>query len=117
MTDEPKGAYDDTMRTPTPQVRVTLPEIPIEKPGTQTSPRYRDQGVLGKGGMGDVRLVAAGLIGREVAVKSVAAKHATTPGMRERFLREVRIQGQLEHPAVVPVYDAGVDPQGNEFFM
>jgi serine/threonine-protein kinase len=35
---------------------------------------------------------------------------------RDRFVREARIQGQLEHPAVVPVYDLGVDPKGGIFF-
>ena len=32
--------------------------------------------------------------------------------LAERFLREARVQGQLEHPAVVPVYDLGHDPRG-----
>ncbi len=31
-------------------------------------------------------------------------------------MREARVQGQLEHPAVVPVYDLGVDPEGNIYF-
>ena len=33
-----------------------------------------------------------------------------------RFEREARVQGQLEHPAIVPVYDLGVRPDGTPFF-
>jgi eukaryotic-like serine/threonine-protein kinase len=33
-----------------------------------------------------------------------------------RFLREARVQGQIEHPSVVPVYDVGMGPDGTYFF-
>jgi serine/threonine-protein kinase len=33
-----------------------------------------------------------------------------------RFAREARLQGQLEHPAIVPVYDIGVDDAGSLWF-
>ncbi len=35
---------------------------------------------------------------------------------RLRFVREARVQGQLEHPSVVPVYDLGLDPKGDVYF-
>jgi eukaryotic-like serine/threonine-protein kinase len=104
-------------------VRVTLPDPP--RVGDQApafastdtrSARYREQGLLGRGGMGEVRLVADALIGREVAVKMIAAPLAGSGSIRERFLREARIQGQLEHPSIVPVYDLGIDAAGNEYF-
>src|SRR5207248_2561829 len=33
-----------------------------------------------------------------------------------RTMREARVQGQLEHPAIVPVYDLGVRPDKTPFF-
>ncbi len=35
---------------------------------------------------------------------------------RARFVREARVQAQLEHPAIVPVYDFGIDGAGQPFF-
>jgi serine/threonine-protein kinase len=36
--------------------------------------------------------------------------------MRRRFMREARVQGQLEHPAIVPVHDLARDPRGAAYF-
>ncbi len=70
--------------------------------------RYTVRRVLGAGGMGEVRLCSDAWIGREVAMK---VAHPVAGGSqsqsRGRFLREARVQGQLEHPSVVPVYDIG----------
>jgi serine/threonine-protein kinase len=85
------------------------PAAPAPSPGE----RYQVRQQLGHGGMGDVVLVHDGLIGRDVALKQLR-KH--TPKTRRRFAREARIQGQLEHPAVAPVYDLGDTPEGNPFF-
>jgi serine/threonine protein kinase len=81
-----------------------------------TGPRYASRRVLGRGGMGEVRLVADGAIGREVAFKVLSKELGQSNDARARFLREVRVQGRLEHPAIVPVYDAGLDADGNYFF-
>jgi len=78
--------------------------------------RYESGGVLGQGGMGEVRLIRDQWIGRDVAVKRLLANMDDVPGSRERFLREIRIQGQLEHPSIVPVYDIGEDENGAPFF-
>jgi hypothetical protein len=50
-----------------------------------------------------------------VAMK-LLRKEAATADARMRFEREARVQGQLEHPAIVPVYDLGVRPDGTPFF-
>src|SRR5215472_10004020 len=76
--------------------------------GTSTD-RYEAKGTLGKGGMGEVRLCADRRVGREIAMKVMHKHHAGHPELRGRFVRELLAQGQLEHPSVVPVYDAGVD--------
>jgi serine/threonine-protein kinase len=46
-------------------------------------------------------------LGRSVAVKIVAPELATDLTFRERFLREARLAAALEHPAIIPIYDAG----------
>src|SRR5215831_5539497 len=65
--------------------------------------RYGDRGLLGTGGMGEVRLSWDAWIGREVAVKTVRAPEVAGGPARARLLREARVQGQLEHPGIVPV--------------
>ncbi|EYF03627.1 Serine/threonine-protein kinase [Chondromyces apiculatus DSM 436] len=82
----------------------------------QTGQRYEIRDLLGEGGMGEVFLSNDRLIGRDVAVKVIRAEHMQNPEVRARFEREARVQGQLEHPAVVPVYDLGIQPNGEAFF-
>ncbi len=79
------------------------------------SKRFDRGNVLGEGGMGEVRLHRDRHIGRDVAIKTIRGDRQQEPV--RRFLREARVQGQLEHPAIVPVYDLGVDPEGAPFFV
>ena len=81
----------------------------------QFGQRYALERVLGEGGMGAVYLYRDKQIGRRVALK-VLSESRRTSDASARFVREARVQGQLEHPAVVPVYDLGVDPEGAPFF-
>lgn len=84
-----------------------------EPPASMPSARYSVSSLLGEGGMGNIHASTDRVIGRDIAIKSLA-KHASWA--RERFLREARIQGQLEHPVVVPVYDMGISEAGDVFF-
>jgi len=77
--------------------------------------RYRVLRRLGKGGMGEVMLVRDQQIGREVALKRIR-RAAPSERVLQRFLREATVQGRLEHPAIVPLYDLGVDANGEPFF-
>jgi serine/threonine-protein kinase len=83
---------------------------------TDFDARYELGEVLGRGGMGEVRLGKDQRIGRHVAVKLIRADSAKRPRLRARFLFEAKMQGQLEHPSIVPVYDLGVRPDGSEYF-
>ena len=80
-----------------------------EMPDILAEPRYAGGALLGRGGMGEVRLYRDRRLGREVAVKVLRIEDG--PG-RRRFVREARVQGQLEHPSVVPVYDLEITPDG-----
>ena len=76
--------------------------------------RYASGPELGAGGMGYVRLDRDQRIGRQVARKFL--RQADDAQSTRRFLREARIQGQLEHPAIAPVYDVGRAANGELFF-
>src|SRR5687767_12250364 len=78
--------------------------------------RYRVRGQIGQGGMGEVCLTRDVRIGRDVAAKFLHDSHAARPDLRARFIREACLQGQLEHPSIVPVHDLGVAPDGRLFF-
>jgi serine/threonine-protein kinase len=81
---------------------------------TSFEARYAREEELGRGGMGVVHLLSDARIGRHVAMKAV--RKSAGPDGATRFLREARVQGQLEHPAIVPVYDLGVAPDGSPYF-
>jgi serine/threonine-protein kinase len=78
--------------------------------------RYTKGDLLGEGGMGVVRACVDRRIGREVAIKIVRPGDGSRGDLKARFLREACVQGQLEHPAIVPVYDLGRDPDGTLYF-
>ncbi|NOY91230.1 MAG: serine/threonine protein kinase [Deltaproteobacteria bacterium] len=79
--------------------------------------RYAFRRLIGKGGMGEVNLYTDNTIGRDVAMKVIRGEHSRGQARAQaRFVREARVQGQLEHPAIVPVYDLGADPEGRLYF-
>jgi DNA-binding beta-propeller fold protein YncE/predicted Ser/Thr protein kinase len=67
---------------------------------------YRIDALLARGGMGVVYRATQLALERRVALKVIARELAEQDGFRERFLRESRLAAKLEHPSVVPVYDA-----------
>src|SRR5690242_6090192 len=102
-------------RTPSPPAEPAGP-LPPDSLRSSTEVRYRFGEILGEGGMGEVLLAHDEHIGREVAVKRI---RSTEPNAEElsRFVREARVQGRLEHPAVVPVHDLAADRDGRPFFV
>jgi serine/threonine protein kinase len=69
--------------------------------------RYEMRALLGRGGMGEVWLAHDARVDREVAIKLMRGDATRDPQAAARFLREARVQGRLEHPAIVPVHDLG----------
>ena len=63
--------------------------------------------VLGRGGMGVVYLAEQLHLERRVALKLIASEYAQDAAYRERFVRESRLAAAIDHPNVVPVYEAG----------
>ena len=68
---------------------------------------YRIEELIGRGGMGVVYRAYDLRLKRSVAVKFVAPSLALDERFRERFARETELVMSLEHPNVVPIYDAG----------
>ena len=68
---------------------------------------YDIERVLGRGGMSIVYLARHTTLGRRVALKILATELADDDRFRERFVRESRIAAGLDHPTVIPIYDAG----------
>jgi len=75
-------------------------------PGTTVS-GYRVEALIGRGGMGAVYRATEEGLGRSVALKVIAPELAADERFRERFLGESRIAASLDHPHVVPIYQAG----------
>src|SRR5688572_20140462 len=76
---------------------------------------YQFGTLLGRGGMGEVHAADDLRIGRTVAIKRMRDT-SPSPGAVARFFHEAKIQAQLEHPAIVPIYELGVDKDGKPFF-
>jgi serine/threonine-protein kinase len=68
---------------------------------------YRIDGTLGEGGMGTVYRATQLSLDRVVAFKVVAASLSDDVSFRDRFRREGQLQAALDHPHIVPVYEAG----------
>jgi serine/threonine-protein kinase len=116
VSDAPPTLSEDTDENTTParQQLISIPVLPPPEPGF--SERYEPAEILGEGGMGEVRVCKDTRIGRTVALKVIRPHIAKNKKLRARFLFEAKIQGQLEHPGIVPVYDMGVRSDGFEYF-
>ncbi|HEX9236358.1 MAG TPA: serine/threonine-protein kinase [Actinomycetota bacterium] len=68
---------------------------------------YRIDSVIGRGGMGVVYLAEHLRLRRRAALKVLAPELAEDEGFRDRFIRESELAASLEHPNIVPIYDAG----------
>jgi serine/threonine protein kinase/WD40 repeat protein len=92
----PEDAFDD------PDLLV----LPVVDPAV-----FEPGSELASGGMGRITRARDRRLGREVAIKEVL-----DPDLRARFEREATITARLQHPAIVPVYEAGAWPNGSAFY-
>jgi PAS domain S-box-containing protein len=78
----------------------------VHDPGDQLkSSRLSLRFIHGSGGIGRVWMARDRAIGRDIALKELRPERMSNEVQRARFLREVQITAQLQHPGTVPVYD------------
>jgi serine/threonine protein kinase len=131
----PPGTAETTQRlddpTAPPPAQATAPAAPATpSPGGQvaeTATRYVLDREIGRGGMGRVFAGRDLRLQRPVAIKVLREKDGAGEGggqraaaagaLAARFEREIRLAARLQHPGVVPVYDAGFWPNGEPFLV
>ena len=79
--------------------------------------RYKPEGTLGRGGMGEVRLALDTRLGRKVAIKRILGEAARSKTAVSRFLTEAKSIAAINHPNIVQVYDYGRAKDGPFLIM
>src|ERR1044071_6839733 len=69
--------------------------------------------VVARGGVGTILAAFDRRLARSVAVKRMDGSDRS---LVERFRREIRVTASLQHPGIVPIYDAGVLEDGQPFY-
>src|SRR5262249_28912990 len=91
--------------------------------GGSDNPSHADSGAfrydlvreVGHGGIGVVFRGRDRRLGRELAVKVLRANYRDQPEACRRFVDEARVGSQLQHPAIVPIYELGEFADGSPF--
>ena len=78
--------------------------------------RYRDLGVIARGGMAEVRRVWDVKLRRGLAMKILDWDLAEDAAARARFVAEANATAGLQHPGIVPVHDWGELEDGRPWF-
>ena len=94
--------------------RVTDDQLP-GMPPVDLPARYRWLSTLGEGGQGSVELVLDRDLGRQVALKTLLPDKRGERQLLDLY-REARITGQLDHPHIITIYDAGQLPDGRLYY-
>jgi serine/threonine-protein kinase len=79
-----------------------VPDTPPQRIG-----KYEVTDLLGQGAMGVVYRALDPALGRYVAIKVMSQGIAADQELRDRFLREARAAGSLQHPNIITIYDFG----------
>ena len=81
------------------------------------STRYSEEGVLGKGGFGEVVLATDNRLNRKIAIKRIQGKAARSKKAVKRFLTEAKSIAVLNHTNIVQIYDYGRATDGPFLIM
>lgn len=71
---------------------------------------------IARGGMGVILRAHDVKLNRRVALKVLLHEHADESLLKQRFVEEAQIMGDLQHPGVVPIFEAGELGDGRPFF-
>src|SRR5271170_3319080 len=103
-----RPAMTDVIRGPQ-EAAVPPPPSPAES-GLKVGSRiasYRIQERIGRGGMAVVYRALDERLGRQVAVKVLAPEVARDEAFRWRFIHESKAAAAVDHPNIIPIYEAG----------
>lgn len=87
------------------------------KAGEQIAARYRLLRPIGSGGMGEVWAAKNELTNRDFAIKFLLPEFAHNEEAYERFVREAKTTGALQHPSIIDVYDVAMNKDGRPFIV
>jgi WD40 repeat protein/serine/threonine protein kinase len=103
---------------PDPSDRASAKGVATHAPSLNLPWLYRDRyvplGLVAQGGQGRVLRAEDPRLGRMVALKELLEPGGVN---EERFLREARITARLQHPSIIPIYEAGRWPSGEPFYV
>ncbi|MCC6511617.1 MAG: protein kinase [Pirellulaceae bacterium] len=90
----------------------STPGTPASEPSDNSLPpdhvgRFEIQCLLGSGGFGCVYLADDPVLHRQVALKVIHPHVLRNPATRYRVLREREVMARLQHPNIIPVWEAG----------
>ena len=114
-TEDTLASVDQTL----PAVNATPSSAPDDSHWLRRSLRvvadgdYTTRKEVGRGGMGRVVAATDNRHGRPVALKELITANRAS---RARFEREAFITARLQHPGIVPIYEAGTWPDGSPFY-
>jgi serine/threonine protein kinase len=100
-----------TLALPFPQVKGEDAHVQVSddpRVGTELA-GYRIMSLLGLGGMSVVYVAEDLRLKRKVALKLLASSLAGDESFRDRFLHESELAASIDHPNIVPIYEAGDD--------
>ncbi|HEU4734231.1 MAG TPA: serine/threonine-protein kinase [Kofleriaceae bacterium] len=96
-----------------PERGAARPLRPTASAQTRDPDRYQVVAEHGRGGLGRVTRAHDHELGRDIAIKELISRDDVS---EVRFLREALITARLEHPGIVPIYEAGRWPDGTPFY-
>src|SRR4051794_31311759 len=113
MNDNPSSdrtCAEPVLRVPSEEPTLEFSMSPVGE-GALVGGRYRIEGLLGSGGFGQVHRAFDQKLERTVALKILATERLARGEEIQHFEEEARAVARLDHPHIVPVYDAGANDQ------
>ena len=112
MSEDKPDAHLATLDVTDSEVPSAAPAAAEQLPEVRAA-RYRMAEEVGRGGLGRVLRARDVFLDRTVAIKEL---HSDDEASRRRFVREALITARLQHPSIVPVYEAGRWPDRSPFY-
>ena len=76
-----------------------------------TGKRYKILKMIAEGGFGKIFLAHDRVLGREVVIKSLKEEHLKRAESVQKFISEAKLNAQLDHPSIVPLFSLDTDTQ------